>query len=178
MKVAITGHTRGIGAEIHKYFSDQGHECIGFSRANGHDITNIDDRKKIVEAAADCDVFVNNACSLTDDSQFELLSSVHKTFFGKSKIIINLSSVAGDMVGNNYYNKQSYARQKEKLDNFCKLRNTYNGPWIINLKPGYVNTDNSVDDPSKVDVDSISYILDFILASKDRFKVRSITFGK
>ena len=35
MKVAITGHSKGIGAAISLELTSRGHEVFGFSRANG-----------------------------------------------------------------------------------------------------------------------------------------------
>ena len=58
MKIAITGHTKGLGAEITKHFEKE-HEVIGFSRTNGYDIKSPIDRNKIVKASADADVFIN-----------------------------------------------------------------------------------------------------------------------
>ena len=46
MKIALTGHTNGLGAEILKYFSSN-HSILGFSRSNGYDIKSPADRKKL-----------------------------------------------------------------------------------------------------------------------------------
>ena len=56
MKIAITGHTKGIGKACVDLFD---HECIGFSRSNGFDIDK--SITSIVRASKDCDVFINNA---------------------------------------------------------------------------------------------------------------------
>jgi hypothetical protein len=59
MKVAITGHTSGVGEFLYKKFA-QSHTVIGFSRSNGYAIENnfsfiVDEIKKV-------DFFINNAC--------------------------------------------------------------------------------------------------------------------
>jgi NADP-dependent 3-hydroxy acid dehydrogenase YdfG len=56
MKVAVTGHTSGIGKAIYEKYQPN---SVGFSRSNGFDITK--DIKKILKACKDCDIFVNNA---------------------------------------------------------------------------------------------------------------------
>ena len=56
MKIAITGHTKGIGKACADVFSE--HEVIGFSRSNGFDIQAIE---PILDSSNDCDVFINNA---------------------------------------------------------------------------------------------------------------------
>ena len=57
MKIALTGHTRGIGNAC-KQLLEPEHEIIGFSRTNGY---NINEPKVIYELAKDADVFINNA---------------------------------------------------------------------------------------------------------------------
>ncbi len=74
MKVAITGHTAGIGKELYNYFSRKNAEVIGMSRSNGYDLeTSVD---SIIENAKDCDIFINNA--YRDGKQLELLNGLYK----------------------------------------------------------------------------------------------------
>jgi hypothetical protein len=58
MKYAITGHTAGIGKRLYERLSP---DAIGFSLTSGYNITDINDRKKIILESRDCDVFINNA---------------------------------------------------------------------------------------------------------------------
>jgi hypothetical protein len=58
MKYAITGHTAGIGKKLYERLSP---DVIGFSLSKGYNITNINDRRRIIEESKDCDVFINNA---------------------------------------------------------------------------------------------------------------------
>src|ERR1700681_89274 len=60
MKIAITGHTRGIGQSLASHFSAYHNEVIGFSRSNGYNIVKFVDRQRIIEASQDADVFINN----------------------------------------------------------------------------------------------------------------------
>ena len=64
MKIAITGHTKGIGKACHDLLSED-HEVTGFSRSNGYDIN---DPESIFSSAKDSDVFINNAYSGTAQS--------------------------------------------------------------------------------------------------------------
>ena len=50
MIIALTGHTKGLGAELYKDLTHQ-YKVIGFSRSNGYDIKNPNDRKKIIVAS-------------------------------------------------------------------------------------------------------------------------------
>lgn len=68
MKIGITGHTSGLGKAIYEHFQSLGHDCIGFSRSNGYDITsNFDD---IAQQAQSLDLFINNAWSLDSQTKF------------------------------------------------------------------------------------------------------------
>ena len=57
-KIAITGHTKGIGNGLHTYFSTQSVEVLGFSRTNNYDISNIDVIDKIIDETIDCEIFI------------------------------------------------------------------------------------------------------------------------
>ena len=73
MKIAITGHKRGIGQEFARQLEEQGHEITGISRSDGENI-----RRTVHTASliAPCDLFINNAISLY--AQTELLFEVRK----------------------------------------------------------------------------------------------------
>ena len=59
MKIALTGHTKGLGKRLFDSLSEK-YETIGFSRSNGYDIKSPVDRKKIIKESKDCDIFINN----------------------------------------------------------------------------------------------------------------------
>lgn len=71
MKIAITGHTAGIGKAFTQYLSLRGHEIVGLSKRDGNNIRNV---PKIVEKIIDCDMWINNAQS--GYAQTELLHRV------------------------------------------------------------------------------------------------------
>ena len=58
MKIAITGHTAGIGKAIAESCEAAGHEVVGFSRTTGYHL--FKDLELVVADAEDCDVFINN----------------------------------------------------------------------------------------------------------------------
>ena len=89
MKIAITGHTRGIGKAIADLLPE--HEIIGLSRSNGYDITDV---KKIVDAAKDCDIFINNAYHEFD--QEKILKALNIEWKNTDKVIISIGSTVTD----------------------------------------------------------------------------------
>jgi hypothetical protein len=167
MKIAITGHTQGLGQAFFNYF--QSHTVIGFSRSNGYNIVYPNDRNKILDELKDVDVFINNAYNNFDDSQLKLLMDVYDIWKGTDKTIINISS--------RYTNgSEKYCKDKEQQDLFCRSKE-FTLPYVINLKPGLTDT-NRVKHlkGDKLSVDDVVDVLDFVLNSK--FKIHSITFGK
>lgn len=89
MKIAITGHTKGIGKAIADTFSE--HTIIGLSRSNGYDINNT---SQICKAIVDCDIFINNAYN--SDCQTSLLEKMFMLWREKDKLIINIGSTVTD----------------------------------------------------------------------------------
>lgn len=167
MKVAITGHTRGLGLALFKHFS--AHDVIGFSRSNGYDIADPISRSKILEQLADADIFINNAYNNYDDSQLQLLMSVYDLWKDLDKVIINVSSRYTTGV-------EKYCKDKEQQDLFCKSKE-FLLPYILNLKPGLFNTDRVKNIQGKrMSVDNIVGIVDFALNSS--CKIHTITFGQ
>ena len=61
MKVAITGHTSGLGKGLYEQLGALGHEVIGFSTSTGCDINNELNRRTIIGVCQDFDLFINNA---------------------------------------------------------------------------------------------------------------------
>ncbi len=171
MKVAITGHTKGIGKSIYEYFTSIGAAVSGFSRSNGFDISIECHREMIINSLNDVDIFVNNAFNDYDNSQLIMLEEVLKLWKDKNKIIINISSRWTE-------SNSVYSKLKLSLDELCnqfKREQVY----IINLKPGLIDTDRVKNlQGARMDTNSIVKIIDFVLKNKDNFRVHSITFGK
>jgi len=89
-KIAITGHTQGIGKQLAEFFS-YGAQVVGLSRSNGYDINDVD---SIIEAVQDCDVFINNAyCGY---QQAILLEKVYNIWKDTDKTIISIGSIVTD----------------------------------------------------------------------------------
>ena len=71
MKIAITGHKKGIGKEFARQLQEFGHEVIGISRSDGENIRRTMHTASLIEP---CDLFINNAISMY--AQTELLFEV------------------------------------------------------------------------------------------------------
>lgn len=88
MKIAITGHTNGIGQALAAAYQQRGHDIVGISRRNGFNIHLVDKVSAVIES---CDVFVNNAQS--GYAQTELLWSIAKRWYGTGKTIVVVSTM-------------------------------------------------------------------------------------
>ena len=132
MKIAITGHTSGIGNSLASVFPN----FIGFSRKNGYDLHNISIRGKMYTEIDDCDIFINNAD--LGWNQIKLLYELWDIWKDKDKLIVNIGSTAAD------YNPpiaRSYNVQKKALQDACLQLQQASGPCkVMLIKPGYVDT--------------------------------------
>jgi hypothetical protein len=94
---------------------------------------------------------------------------------GKNKMIINISSRAGDSVNDPECPWPGYAKLKHEQDLFCQIPSMY--PWILNLKPGTVDTDMAKGRTvMKMPVATISKVLAMVLDNSKYCKIKSITF--
>ena len=91
MKIAITGHSAGIGQALAKIYTEQGHEVIGLSRRIGYNIRSVPKVASIIEP---CEMFINNA--QVGFAQTELFWEVWNRWRGQNKTIINISTQMTD----------------------------------------------------------------------------------
>jgi hypothetical protein len=132
MKIAITGHTSGLGLAFYNHFSKE-NEVIGLSRSNGYDITK--DQDRIIDTVKDCELFFNNAYS--GIYQAVLLSKLYQDIS-----IITSGSMAADYS----QSKNSYYQNKKKIEDVHKLFVKKGKKPLLLLKMGYL--ENYQDRPS------------------------------
>ena len=143
MKIAITGHTAGIGKAFANWFEQQGHEVVGLSKREGNNIRSV---PKIVPKIIECDLFINNAQA--GYSQTELLSKVWAEWRGNpNKVIWNISTVmttyqgVNEIPGLSITEVADYKNQKialELMNN--ELKSISSKPHLTIIKPGSVAT--------------------------------------
>ena len=93
-RVAITGHSRGIGKGLLDYFDSKGCRVKGFSLDNGFDISTKENQEQIIELTKDCDLFINNAYS--GYAQRDIAQLWHAQHWHDKHFIINTSSMAAE----------------------------------------------------------------------------------
>lgn len=126
-KIAITGHSRGIGKATYDHLSQQ-YQVVGFSRSNGYDISLEADIDRILTETMDCDIFINNAYHF--DQQLVIAEKWNQLHLDKDHFIINVSSLASDPIfdiKNKIPHLVPYADEKHKLNqktfDICDQRN-------------------------------------------------------
>ena len=153
MKIAITGHTAGIGKEFSRQLKTRGHEIIGISRRDGENIRRIPHTCSIIEP---CDMFINNAQA--GYSQTELLYEIWKRWQGKEKYIWNISTMMTEEPTNSLPDDQDdfvmakYYNQKKSLEEASKqLKYKNSKPYISIIRPGGVATQTKFNNENKED---------------------------
>jgi len=148
LKIAITGHSAGIGKALTKIYSEQGHEIIGLSRRNGNNIRVV---PKIADIIEPCDMFINNAQQ--GFAQTELLFEVWRRWQGQEKIIVNISTQMTEEKLAPSANLDEYLVQKKTLEMaHGYLLERGNSPRQLLVKPGAVATQPGQEPPLYKDV--------------------------
>jgi hypothetical protein len=97
MKIAITGHTSGIGQSVYDMCDltlEGENDVRGYSKSNGWNLAEQDGDKLIQELVDfDPDVFINNA--YYPKIQTKILTTLFEEWKGKPKTIVNVGSIAG-----------------------------------------------------------------------------------
>ena len=179
MKIAITGHTHGIGQSFTKQLQDRGHTIIGISRSDGENIRRIPHTASLIEP---CDMFINNAQS--QYAQTELLYEVWNRWQGQEKYIWNISTQMVEQPINSTPDGQGdiimsqYRNQKLALEEASRqLKYKKNWPQISIIRPGGVATQEKFDNSEKADVHVwVKSIID-TFSHNDNILVSEISIG-
>ena len=183
MKIAITGHTRGIGQAIAASLAEKGHEIAGFSRGTGHDLADRGQRDLSLAEIKSCDVFVDNAFLEPRQAQrpvswvsVELLYEIHRAWRGRAdKTIV----VIGSAVQNHPLTQDHpYQIHKIAVNLACRqLRAVSDHPRIIQINPGATDTDQIRHKAwIKMDAVEVARVVEFCINSLDHIYVNEITF--
>ena len=173
MKVVITGHASGVGPAILAAFAVNGYEYVGFDILNGYDVTNEESIQQVIESCKTADVFINNALP----NQSRLIQEVHNLWLNENKIIVNMSSAI-----TYFYDKQScpnefddYYEHKQQLDQVCKQLSGYHKPYIMNVRPSWINTERNAEvDEIKIAPKDLASLIYFHVTHREKYQVIDI----
>ena len=177
MKIAITGHTAGIGQALAKQYQTAGHEIVGLSQRDGNNIRNT---PKICDQIESCDVFVNNAQA--GYAQTELLFEMAQRWSGTGKQIIVISTMmtqepVSSLTG---LGMDHYRLQKVTLEEAVRqIRHRRLGVKIVVVRPGNIATNPDKTVPPAADVNNWAGVLMSILrmAEANNLRIPEISLG-
>ena len=176
LKIAVTGHTQGLGNSIYKIFESQKHNILGFSRSNGFDISDNLIREQIINEIKNFDIFINNAYH--PQGQIDMLNEILKCWDNTEKIVVNISSIV--VHKNSPYFKEElklYRDSKIKLNNIIK---DYKGSVkILNIMPDLMNTDfyivpNIFDKSNSINTDSLAELIYIVIKHSNNFFIKEL----
>jgi NADP-dependent 3-hydroxy acid dehydrogenase YdfG len=151
MKIAITGHTAGIGRAFANNYRQRGHTIVGLSKREGWNIRNT---PKIAAAIEPCDMWINNAQE--SFAQTELLFEMAKRWQGSNKQIMVISTMmtqqpVSGIVG---LEMDQYRVQKIALEEAVRqIRHRRLGIRLTLVRPGNIATTPDKIVPQEADVD-------------------------
>ena len=167
MKIAITGHKKGIGQEFAKQLVERGHNIVGISRSDGENIRRTAHTASIIEP---CDLLINNAIS--QYAQTELLFEVWHRWQPSKEVhyIWNISTKLCeqdhdiDIKGLTMRESMQYRNQKMALELAHHQLNFQPSNIRMELiRPGEVNT-QPFSDPTSI---SAKAYVEQVLAQQD-----------
>lgn len=174
MKIAITGHTKGIGQALADAYQSRGHEIVGLSRSTGHNIRSIPKCADLIES---CDMFVNNA--QTGFTQTELLFEMHRRWRGQEKTIISIGSQITNYPVSTIENMDEYWLQKHTLDQaHAQLRYLNPMPRLVLVKPGDIlTTEDKTSPPSALPMPWAMTLINMLEQAEPVLTVAEISLG-
>lgn len=141
-KIAVTGHTSGIGKGLYEHFEKQGYTVKGFSLDNGFDISKSENIDRIVELTWDCELFFNNA--YYHYQQVALAKLWQQQHWSDHHYIINTSSIAAEPLAdipNNFPWLTEYGNEKYSLNKVSwDINHSGSKCKSIIIMPGIVQT--------------------------------------
>lgn len=167
MRIAITGHKRGIGRAFAEQLAQRGHEIVGISRSDGENIRRVPHTASLIEP---CDMFINNAISMY--AQTELLFEVWHRWSDIKEVhhIWNISTKLCEKDRDTHINgltmreSMQYRNQKMAMELAHRQLEAQAGNIRMRLiRPGSVKT-QSFSDPDSI---SATEFVEQVLADQD-----------
>lgn len=148
MKIAITGHTAGIGRALAQCYSSRGHDIIGLSKRDGY---NIRSTSKIASLIEPCDMWINNAQE--SFAQTELLFEMATRWQHTDRHIIVVSTMMTQLPVSHLADLDFYRLQKVALEQAVQqLRHRNIGVRLTVVRPGNIATSSDKTVPPAADV--------------------------
>ena len=145
MKIAVTGHTVGLGKAFFDYYSSSGHQVLGFSRQNGFDLRDWSCLQRLLDCTDGYDLLISNA--KPDFFQAVLLYEMARRtkrvrqVISIGSLIINLNIPQDQPLGFNLYKTQKLALR----DAHIQLTKKYNDFDSVLVHPSHLYDNDQID---------------------------------
>jgi short-subunit dehydrogenase involved in D-alanine esterification of teichoic acids len=171
-KIAITGHTKGIGKSLLSRLSET-YDVIGFSRTNGYDISKETDILRIIDESRDCDIFINNAYEKNYQTiLFKLIFDKWK-FLPKTIINMNSSCVYHSSDWSPEYADNKKELKEVVLNTIGKYKNKK--VRVINLYPSTLSTHKGFESLNKLDTENLAKMINWLIKQPQEIEIREMS---
>lgn len=174
-KVAITGHSKGLGQILFERYKKKGLDVFGASRQNGFDLN---DNKKLdlfCDSIRDYDLLINNA---PGPFQKHVLRKMFQEWKGKEKIIMNIGSRTTQF---SVAQAMDYGTEKAALDFFARSAQHFGEkfPHVLLIRPGFFGGNRSRSKPvEKIEIADVAELVEFMVDNVDRFRIFDMVVSK
>lgn len=189
MKIAITGHTKGIGKCIMNLLEKDGHEVVGASTSTGINVMRPKSVMNWIDKE-DPDIFINNVYA--PNAQCNILYQLYEKWQYLDKHIINLSSTSGE--SHTHFQQMGFNRDwtpyvsdKARL-NFASqyLSERFNKDHkcrVSNVSPGFVKTQATtmfqpfIEDYCFCTPEEVATFVKWVIDSPKHIQIRYLSFN-
>jgi len=181
-KIAIIGHTRGIGKAIADLYRKKNYTVVGLSSSNGYDLQC--SQIEIMEQLDECQLIVLNA--YVGRGQMTLLKRIYGKFVFENKKVVVITSTSGTPVGEDedLQNPEyiDYCENKKNLISYIEelQQELLNKPLsVYDVCPDVVDTDMTKglwEDLPKLKADEVAEAVRYCFEST--FNVNKIVMQK
>jgi short-subunit dehydrogenase len=181
-KIAIIGHTRGIGKAIADLYQKKNYTVVGLSSSNGYDLQC--SQIEIMEQLDECQLIVLNA--YVGRGQMTLLKRIYGKFVFENKKVVVITSTSGTPVGEDedLQNPEyiDYCENKKNLISYIEelQQELLNKPLsVYDVCPDVVDTDMTKglwEDLPKLKADEVAEAVRYCFEST--FNVNKIVMQK
>lgn len=174
-KIAITGHTQGLGKILFNLYQKNQYEVYGASRSNGFDFNVPNNIHRFLEDIETYDILINNA---PGQFQSDIFQDIYRKWQGKKKVILNVGSRTTQF---SVSKAMQYGAEKAHLDFLTRSAQHFGTqyPYVLLIRPGFfggVRSQNK--EGPKVDPKYIADVIKFMIDNVENYRILDLVINK
>ncbi len=174
-KIAITGHTHGLGKILFESYQKNQYEVYGASRSNGFDFTIPNNVKKFLEDIEKYDILINNA---PGQFQSDIFQGIYNKWKDKPKVILNVGSRTTQF---SVSKAMQYGAEKAHLDFLTRSAQHFGSeyPYVLLIRPGFFSGQRSLDKAGpKVNPKHVAEVIKFMIDNVEKYRILDLVINK